>query len=101
MDLCAGPALPAARWMGTTTISVYPIRLGHENEEAIESGAFWFYRKLGFRPGRADLQKLVEREEKKIAADPKYRTPARTLKRLAAGHVFYDSLRTTRQETTH
>ena len=77
-------------WMGTTVISVYPYQLGHENEEAIESGAFWFYRKLGFRPGRADLRKLVEQEEKKIAADPKYRTPARTLKRLAAGHVFYE-----------
>lgn len=81
--------------MGTTCVSVYPYQLGHENEEAIESGAFWFYRKLGFRPGRADLQKLAEREEQKIAAatklgKAKYRTPARTLKRLAAGHVFYE-----------
>ncbi|MFZ3264534.1 MAG: hypothetical protein WA172_11085 [Terriglobales bacterium] len=76
--------------MGTKVVSVYPYQLGHENEEAIESGAFWFYRKLGFRPGRTDLLKLVEREEKKIAADQKYRTPARTLKRLAAGHVFYE-----------
>ena len=76
--------------MGTNVVSVYPYQLGHENEEAIESGAFWFYRKLGFRPGRADLLKLVEREEKKIAADSKYRTPARTLKRLAAGHIFYE-----------
>jgi hypothetical protein len=81
--------------MGTTCISVYPYQLGHDNDEAIESGAFWFYRKLGFRPGRADLQKLAEQEEKKIAADAKlgkakYRTPARTLKRLAAGHVFYE-----------
>jgi hypothetical protein len=76
--------------MGTTCVSVYPYQLGHDNEEAIESGAFWFYRKLGFRPGRADLQKLAEREEQKIAADSKYRTPARTLKRLAAGHVFYE-----------
>jgi len=76
--------------MGTTCVSVYPYQLGHDNEEAIESGAFWFYRKLGFRPGRADLQRLAEREEQKIAADSKYRTPARTLKRLAAGHVFYE-----------
>ena len=76
--------------MGTTCVSVYPYQLGHENEEAIASGAFWFYRKLGFRPGRADLQRLAEREEQKIAANSKYRTPARTLKRLAAGHVFYD-----------
>jgi len=76
--------------MGTTCVSVYPYQLGHDNEEAIESGAFWFYRKLGFRPGRAELRELVAREEKKIAADPKYRTPARTLRRLASGHVFYD-----------
>jgi hypothetical protein len=76
--------------MGTTCVSVYPYQLGHENEEAIESGAFWFYRKLGFRPGRADLQQLAEREEQKIAADKTYRTPARTLRRLAAGHVFYE-----------
>lgn len=80
--------------MGTTCVSVYPYQLGHDNPEAIESGAFWFYRKLGFRPGRADLHHLAEREEKKILADHnttiRYRTPARTLKRLAAGHVFYE-----------
>jgi hypothetical protein len=82
--------------MGTTVVSVYPYQIGHDNDEAIESGAFWFYRKLGFRPGRADLLDLVRREEKKIAADvqaeggKKYRTPERTLKRLAAGHIFYD-----------
>jgi hypothetical protein len=81
-------------YMGTTVVSVYPYQIGHDNEEAIESGAFWFYRKLGFRPGRADLLDLVRREEEKIAATAntgqKYRTPARTLRRLAAGHVFYD-----------
>jgi hypothetical protein len=76
--------------MGTTCISMYPYQLGRNNEEAIESGAFWFYRKLGFRPGRADLVQLVEREEARIARDPKYRTSARTLRRLAGGHVFYE-----------
>ncbi len=76
--------------MGTTCVSVYPYQLGQDNEEAIESGAFWFYRKLGFRLGRADLQRLAEREEARIAADPKHRTPARTLRRLAAGHAFYE-----------
>jgi hypothetical protein len=73
-----------------TCISMYPYQLGDGNEEAIESGAFWFYRKLGFRPGRKDLLKLVEREEQRIARDPKYRTSPRTLRRLAAGHVFYE-----------
>jgi hypothetical protein len=76
--------------MGTTCVSMYPYQLGHNNEEAIESGAFWFYRKLGFRPGRADLRGLVEREEGRIARNPKFRTSARTLRRLAEGHVFYE-----------
>jgi hypothetical protein len=76
--------------MGTTCVSMYPYQLGHKNEEAIESGAFWFYRKLGFRPGRADLLKLVEREEKKIASNAEYKTPARTLRRLSEGHAFYE-----------
>ncbi len=76
--------------MGATCVSMYPYQLGHDNEEALKSGAFWFYRKLGFRPGRADLRKLVEREEKKIAADSSYRTSIRTLKRLAQSHAFYE-----------
>jgi hypothetical protein len=72
-------------------ISIYPYQIGQNNDEAIDSGAFWFYRKLGFRPGRADLRKLSEREEKRIAANPKYRTAPRTLKRLAEAHMFYDA----------
>jgi hypothetical protein len=71
-------------------ISIYPYQIGQNNDEAIDSGAFWFYRKLGFRPGRADLQALCEREEKRISANPKYRTPPRTLKRLAEAHMFYE-----------
>lgn len=72
-------------------ISIYPYQIGQNNDEAIDSGAFWFYRKLGFRPGRADLQRLCEREEKRIAANPKYRTTPRTLRRLAEAHMFYDT----------
>jgi len=75
---------------GARCISIYPYQIGQNNDEAIDSGAFWFYRKLGFRSGRADLQALCEREEKEIAAKPKYRTPPRTLKRLAEAHMFYE-----------
>ncbi len=75
---------------GVTCVSVYPYQLGHENEEAIQSGAFWFYRKLGFRPGRPDLLDLVEREERKMARQPTHRTSSRTLRKLAGGHVFYE-----------
>ena len=75
---------------GATTISVYPYQIGQNNDEALDSGAFWFYRKLGFRSGRADLEELARREEQRIAADREYRTPRKTLKRLAEAHVFYE-----------
>ncbi len=75
---------------GITCFSVYPYQLGHDNEEAIKSGAFWFYRKLGFRPGKPELLKLTEREERKIAGSSGYRTSPRTLRKLAAEHVFYE-----------
>jgi hypothetical protein len=73
-----------------TCISICPYQIGQDNDEAIDSGAFWFYRKLGFRSGRPDLQMLCEKEERKISADPQYRTARRTLKRLAEAHMFYE-----------
>ncbi len=75
---------------GVTCISVYPYQLGHENEEAIKSGAFWFYRKLGFRPGKPELLALTEREEARMARNAGHRTSARTLRKLAAEHVFLE-----------
>lgn len=79
-------ALTPTKW-----ISIYPYQIGQNNDEAIDSGAFWFYRKLGFRPGRRDLQRLCEKEEEKIAANREYKTPARILKRLAEVHMFYEA----------
>ena len=76
--------------VGVTCFSVYPYQLGQDNEEAIKSGAFWFYRKLGFRPGKPELLAITEKEEAKIARTPGYRTSARTLRKLAAEHVFYE-----------
>ncbi|HEY1938027.1 MAG TPA: hypothetical protein VGJ33_08840 [Candidatus Angelobacter sp.] len=75
---------------GVNAISVYPYQIGDGNEEAIESGAFWFYRKMGFRSMHPELEKLAQAEEKKVQANPKYRTSARTLRRLSKGHVVYE-----------
>jgi len=75
---------------GVTCFSVYPYQLGHGNEEAIKSGAFWFYRKLGFWPGRPELLSITHREEAKMARDPAHRTSAGTLRKLAAHCVFYE-----------
>jgi hypothetical protein len=68
--------------------SIDSYQLGKDNEEAIESGAFWFYRKLGFEPASSpassEVRKLVAREEARLAANPSYRTPAAELRKLAA-----------------
>src|SRR5438552_5397252 len=76
--------------LGVNVFSIEPYQIGHENEEGIESGAFWFYRKLGFRPVRPELMKLTRSEEQKIATKRDYRTSARTLRRLAAGHMLFE-----------
>ena len=77
--------------LGVTVFSIDPYQLGAGNEEGIESGAYWFYRKLGFRPIQPALIKLDTSEARKIATRTDYRTPARTLRRLAAGHVLYEA----------
>lgn len=75
---------------GVTCFSVDPYQIGFNNEEAIESGAFWFYRKLGFRPTRPGLAAISEKEESKMARKPGYRSSARTLRRLAQGNMVYE-----------
>lgn len=74
---------------GATAFTLDPYQIGHENEEGIESGAFWFYRKLGFRPMHRELVTLTEKEEKKIATRKGYRTPPRTLRKLAEGPMIF------------
>jgi hypothetical protein len=76
---------------GVTCFSVDPYQIGHENEEAIQSGAFWFYRKLGYRSTDAELQRLTAREEKRMAAQPGYRSPASTLRRLVRRPMIYEA----------
>ena len=77
--------------LGVTTFMLDPYQIGHENEEGIESGAFWFYRKLGFRSTSKELMQLTEREEEKIASRKSYRTPARILRQLAVAPMVYES----------
>jgi len=77
--------------VGVTCISIDPYQIGFNNEEAIESGAFWFYRKMGFRPTRPELARLAAAEERKIFTDSTYRTPPRVLRRLSAGSIIYEA----------
>lgn len=75
---------------GAAQLSVDPYQVGLGNEEAIASGAFWFYRKLGFRSSDAALERVAAREEARLATAPARRTPPATLRRLAAAPLLLD-----------
>ena len=76
--------------LGVTAFSVDPYQVGLHNDEAIESGAFWFYRKLGFRPTSKSVARVMQLEEARMTAQAGHRTPARTLRRLAQGSLIYN-----------
>lgn len=76
--------------LGVTVFSIDPYQLGHENEEGIESGAFWFYRKLGFRPTLERVARIMRAEERKLEAQPSHRTSAKVLRSLAEGYMLLE-----------
>ena len=80
--------------LGVTSFAIDPYQIGYENEEGIESGAFWFYRKLGFRPTSPEITKLMAKEEAKLGSRPGYRTSPATLRKLAAGSMIFELDRT-------
>ncbi|MGH7354862.1 MAG: hypothetical protein ACRELS_09845 [Candidatus Rokuibacteriota bacterium] len=76
------------RVFGTRTIVVDRYQLGHESAEALRSGSFYFYHRLGFRPRRPEILGVLETERARIGAEPAYRSPIPVLKRLAGDEVF-------------
>lgn len=62
---------------------VDPYQIGKDNEEAIESGAFWFYYKLGFKPIQANLKELAGMEFDKMSKSTSYRVSKAVLRKLA------------------
>jgi hypothetical protein len=74
---------------GCTEFSVEPYQLGAGNEEGIESGAWWFYQRLGFRPRALQARRIAARELARRAANRRYRSSPPTLRTLAQWHLFY------------
>jgi hypothetical protein len=64
---------------------VEPYQIG--NEDALQSGAFWFYHKFGFRPVEPDINKLAEAEVKKMGKNKSYKSSIQTLAQLAKGNI--------------
>lgn len=74
---------------GATRFSIEPYQLGDGNDEAIDSGAWWFYYKFGFRPGVARIARLARREAARARTRADYRSPPATLRELARAHLYY------------
>jgi hypothetical protein len=71
-----------------SSFTIVPFQLGHENEEALRSGAWWFYQKLGFRPRHRATLGLMREELRRIRRDPAHRSPRPTLEKLSRENLY-------------
>jgi hypothetical protein len=84
-----GRVLAATRHLfGVDTITVPPYQLGHENLEGLESGAWWFYYKLGFRPHDAAVRRRLRRELARMKRNPRHRSSIATLNELSSVNMY-------------
>ena len=85
-----GRVLATARHLfGSDAFTIFPYQLGHENEEAIRSGAWWFYQKIGFRPKTRKAQAIMRRELARMQRVPGHRSSPKTLRALAEHNLYY------------
>lgn len=73
---------------GAEYFEVEPYQFGKNNPEGLQSGAFWFYYRFGFRPLDEQLKNLALSEAEKISTNKSYRSSIDTLKKFTAGNVF-------------
>lgn len=75
------------QYFGVTCFVVKPYQFGLNNTEAIKTGAFWFYYKLGFRPENNALKDLALKEEKQKLINPYYKSDISTLKKYTKSNL--------------
>jgi len=75
---------------GAECFSLDPYQLGKGNDEAIASGAWWFYYKLGFRPLTAEARRILRAELARRRTDPARHSDAATLRALAESQLCLD-----------
>ena len=96
MELYASVLATFHKLFAADTFSVDSYQIGADNEEAIDSGAWWFYSRMGFRPRDSEATKLADTELRK-AQKKGYRSSKHTLRRLA-NYPLYFSLARKRQD---
>src|ERR1019366_3759916 len=72
-----GKVLATTRHLfASDTFTIFPYQLGgYGNPEALASGAWWFYQKLGFLPPGPRVVALMNEELSRMKARPGYRSP--------------------------
>jgi len=75
------------QYLGAKRFVVKPYQFGLHNPEAIKTGAFWFYYKLGFRPQDAKLKELALYEEEQKKKNPRYKSSTSTLKKYLKSNI--------------
>jgi len=63
-------------------------QLGEDNDEALKTGAFWFYHKHGFRSRNRDIRAIVRRELEHKKRNPRHRSDLKTLRQLAGDELY-------------
>jgi hypothetical protein len=75
------------QYFKATRFVVKPYQFGLHNPEAIKTGAFWFYYKLGFRPENDELRALAKKEEEEKIKNPSYKSEANTLRKYTKSNI--------------
>ncbi len=75
---------------GSRRFIVNGYQFGEGNSEAIKSGAYWFYYRLGFRPNDDKRKRLAAREFSRLRQPGAARSSKATLKALATGDLILD-----------
>ena len=80
------------RLLGVNYFYLTRYGMGEGNEDAIRTGAFWFYRKLGFRPTNPEVEARAQREEERMRRRPGHRSGPAMLHALSQTEAYVDLL---------
>jgi len=75
---------------GVARFVVNGYQFGEGNSEAINSGAYWFYYRLGFRPDHEAQRKLAAREAKRLSQKNAPPSEKSVLRALAKGDLILE-----------
>jgi hypothetical protein len=75
---------------GCARVVINPYQFGAGNSEALQSGAYWFHYRLGFRSADDAIRRLADREARRLARSRGARIPLATLRKLASCDLRLD-----------